>query len=46
MTDVPRFDDDKRRPAARRTALIVALVALAIYAAFFLRAVLNGGAAT
>jgi hypothetical protein len=39
MTD--RDNPDSRRPAARRTALIVGLIALGIYAAFFIRAVLN-----
>lgn len=37
----PAPQSDPRRSAARRTALIVALVALGVYAAFFLRAVLN-----
>ncbi len=36
-----RQDPDPRRPAARRTALIVGLIAVGIYAAFFFRAVLN-----
>ncbi len=32
---------DPRRPAAVRTAILVGLVAFGIYAAFFVRAILN-----
>ena len=39
-TEPARFDPAERRTAIRRTVLVVVLVVAAIYAGFFVRAVL------